>query len=104
MGRSVSIDKIVEGMILSSPQVYRFGQVLLPKGTTITSNHLRLLKTWGIERVSVEMDDDDDQLTDEYLYKQSEVEKILRMRMLWDPTNIYELDMYRAVVNTKTNQ
>ena len=66
----IAIDEIEPEMILSAPVINRYGQVLLAAGVTLTERHKTIFKTWGIQSVSVEGEDEEDpdsQLTDELL-------------------------------------
>lgn len=101
MSKLVILENIEVGMKLASPQVNRYGQVLLAKGTELNEEHLKLLKTWGIERISVEDTVKEGMLSQAYLDKKEVVERRMKLRMLWEPSNIYEVDMYRSAINSK---
>lgn len=53
----ITIDQIQEGMVVTENICGHSGQVLLGAGVELTEKHLRVLKTWGINVVSVEGDE-----------------------------------------------
>lgn len=102
MSKVVLMENIEVGMKLAAPQINRYGQVLLAKGVEINEEHLKLLKTWGVERITIEENIGESNMSQAYLDRKSKIENRLKLRMLWEPSNIYEVDMYRSVVNSKT--
>ena len=50
---SVKIKLIREGMVTATEVKDRTGRTLLASGKTITSKHLKVLKTWGIAEVNI---------------------------------------------------
>ena len=50
---SVKIKLIREGMITATEVKDRTGRILLASGKTITSKHLKVLKTWGITEINI---------------------------------------------------
>lgn len=50
---SISINKIKQGMVLSDDVLDINQKLLLTKGQTITSKHIRIFKIWGITEVNV---------------------------------------------------
>lgn len=50
----ITIDRLAPGMTLARDVVHANGRVLLESGATITTNHLRMLKAWGIGSVEIE--------------------------------------------------
>ena len=104
MSKSVKRNDIIEGMVISSDQVNRYGQVLIKKGTYLVVDHKRLLQTWGIDRINVEDNNSSNEESPHMIKKIQEVEKKLEIRMLWQPSNIYEMDMHRAVIKAKMEE
>jgi hypothetical protein len=51
---SIPIEALKTGKVLAAPVFNRAGQILLGKGVKISHRHLTILKTWGIQTVSVE--------------------------------------------------
>lgn len=49
----INIEVLKPGMTLSRNAVHLNGRVLLQAGTTLTPEHLRMLKAWGVFTVSV---------------------------------------------------
>jgi hypothetical protein len=50
---SVKIKLIREGMVTATEVKDRTGRTLLASGKTITSKHLKVLKTWGITEINI---------------------------------------------------
>jgi HD-like signal output (HDOD) protein len=55
--RVVPTDKIKSGQILAKEVRDANGRLLLPRGQTIASNHIRIFKIWGIAEVNLVGDD-----------------------------------------------
>lgn len=49
----INIEEIEPGMVLDQDAMHLNGRVLLAAGTTLTSDHLRMLKAWGVFALSV---------------------------------------------------
>ncbi len=47
-------DKVEEGMTIEKDALNPQGQLLIPRGTVLTSRHLFILETWGIEEIHIE--------------------------------------------------
>lgn len=50
---NLAVDKLTAGMVLAADVFNVNRGLLLGKGTVLTERHLRILKTWGIERVGI---------------------------------------------------
>lgn len=50
----VACDELVEGMVLARPAVSPQGQLLAPRGVTLSARHVRLFKMWGVTEVDIE--------------------------------------------------
>jgi len=50
----LKIDELKPGMILAEPVVNQSGSLLLEKDASLTKRRIWMLKTWGIDKVSVE--------------------------------------------------
>ncbi|MFZ7125423.1 MAG: hypothetical protein ACOWWM_04620 [Desulfobacterales bacterium] len=48
------IDQIQPGMVLSDPVVNREGTLLLGKGSRVSTDAIRLMKSWGIFTIAIE--------------------------------------------------
>ena len=53
MGK-VNIDSLEPGMVLAEDLYHADGRLLLTKGLTLNPNHLRVLKTWGVDGAEIE--------------------------------------------------
>jgi hypothetical protein len=49
----ISIDKAEPGMEVAADVMNVNDMLLLPQGAVLTTRHIRLLKTWGVESVSI---------------------------------------------------
>ncbi|HEX2869139.1 MAG TPA: hypothetical protein VHO03_19005 [Ignavibacteriales bacterium] len=98
MSKLVETDQIQPGMILESPVVNKFGQMLLSKGAVIESRHIGMLKTWGIPSVMVYNDQEENEKKayDPELMRKAEEELIKRMS--WQPRNPIEENLLKAAV------
>jgi hypothetical protein len=54
----VHIENLAEGMVLKRSVCDRSGRMLLPEGVTLTQQHFRILKMWGV--LEVETTDEQD--------------------------------------------
>jgi hypothetical protein len=52
----MTIADLKEGLVLAEP-VQAQGRILLAAGATLTQNHLRIFKTWGVAEAAIEGDD-----------------------------------------------
>jgi hypothetical protein len=50
----LKIDELKPGMILAEPVVNQAGSLLLEKDISLTKRRIWMLKTWGIDKVSIE--------------------------------------------------
>ena len=50
---SLKLDELKPGMILAEPVRNQFGSLLLDKDTSLTKKRIWMLKTWGVDKVSV---------------------------------------------------
>ena len=79
--KSVSIDKLEIGMVIAEDVRNAQNMLLAPAGLEVGEQHLRTFKTWGITKVKVESDGDEDEssLSPEVLAEiNSKVEHMLR--------------------------
>ncbi|NDY41294.1 DUF3391 domain-containing protein [Dissulfurirhabdus thermomarina] len=50
----ISVDELKPGMVLARSAVDRNNRVLLAAGTTLTEDHIKIFRAWGVTEVSVE--------------------------------------------------
>ena len=50
---ALSIDALKQGMVLAEPVYHQQDLLLLEKGTALTKKRIWMLKTWGIDQVSI---------------------------------------------------
>jgi len=53
MSRTISIDEIKVGMVLSDDVINPQGLVLIKKNIQLTEKHIKVLKRWGITTVTI---------------------------------------------------
>ena len=53
MSRVVEVDEIVPGSLLHEDVMNAQGMVLLKKGITLEEKHTKILKRWGVKKISV---------------------------------------------------
>ncbi len=92
MSQLIQIDDIQDGMELAEPVINKFGNVLLPAGAKLSSNHIKLLKTWKIFSLIIKTDDQDtvEEISKEILEK---AEAIMKDSISWEPINEFEKDL-----------
>ena len=49
----ISTQKLLAGMKVATPVVDPYGNILIAESEELTNKHLRLLKTWGVEEVTI---------------------------------------------------
>lgn len=59
----LATDLLECGMILRSAVCDRSGRLLLPAGSELSDNHLKIFRTWGISGADVENDSDETAVT-----------------------------------------
>lgn len=98
MIKSISVEKITNGIKLGSDVRNKYGQILLGAGMELEEKHKKIFKMWGV--VSVEIEDNkpasaiiegDNAFIEEAKYK-------LKNRLNWQPTNSIELDIYEMAL------
>ncbi|MGE5431329.1 MAG: hypothetical protein ACM3QX_09655 [Syntrophomonadaceae bacterium] len=105
MSKLVETDKIQPGMIVETPIVNKYGQMLLSRGAVIENRHIGMLKTWGIASVIIHNDKEENErkvYDPEQLVKAKEQ---LRQRMAgWTPRNSVEENLFNAAVELILNR
>lgn len=101
--RTINISEITLGMELAEAVKNRYGQMLLSAGSTITENHIKLFKTWGIQTIQISSDKEDApiELTTSLDF---ETMTILKRRLNWTPMNYHEADIFNLTVQMISNQ
>ncbi len=99
MLKNIPIENLKEGMVFSNSIINKYGQVLISAGTLFNLKHLSLFRTWGISAVSVHYANDNviDESENEELKKLA-IERLKR-RLLWEPTNKIENDIYNMAIS-----
>lgn len=101
MSKIIAIEKIEEGMILAESVVNKHGQVLIPNGMELKSNHKRIFKSWNIKFVNIKELEDENELIEisPELFKMAkrEIDELIN----WKPENELEMDLYKACITFK---
>ncbi len=93
MAKNVGCDELTEGMVLAEAVMNNYGQTLLPTGVKLDANHLRVLRTWNIASVAVQVEGENrDFVISEKVRRVAE--ERLRQRITWLPRNINEQDLF----------
>ncbi len=95
MASLVSIEELQDGMVLAEPVINNFGQTLLPSGIKLNAKHKVILKTWNIDSVYVQSDEEGTFIDISTELKQKAAKKLLD-RMSWIPEQRIEKDMFSA--------
>ena len=99
MTRLITIEEIEENMELAHPVKNKLGQVLLGSDMLLKDKHKKILKTWGIEYISIKEKGTNKRKL-EYSVKQIQDAKlILDQRFEWDPKNNFERELYEIALN-----
>ncbi len=100
MASLVSIDDIIEGMVLAEPVINNFGQTLLPQGIKLNPKHKIILKTWNVSNIYIQSDEESStfELSDELKEKAN---ALLRERMIWEPEQKIEKDLFNIAIVLK---
>ncbi len=95
---SVPLENLEPGMVLAEPVLNRWGQILLIKGGTISSRHLAVLKTWGIQMVVIQQGEDPIKapLVDQDL--QNRALARIKKRLFWQPQSPIEEEIINLAV------
>jgi hypothetical protein len=97
MSQNVLISNVEEGMVLAESLTNSFGQILMPAGTTIKQNHLRVLKTWNIRSIKVKSEENEEDIViNKELIKLAQAE--IAKRLNWLPKIEQEKELYRIGV------
>lgn len=99
MAITITIDAIEEGMVLEKAVQNKFAQVLLPIGTALNDKHIKMLKTWSIEFVEIESNNqlEKAEISDELIIEALET---IAKRLSWQPENKFEEDIFQmGVIN-----
>jgi hypothetical protein len=99
MPKLIIIEEIEEDMVLASPVRNKMGQILLGADMLLQEKHKKILKTWGIEYISIKNDGNNEWDT-EYSFDQVDDAKILLFeRLSWTPGNSYDKEIYDIALN-----
>lgn len=108
----VPVANLIPGQVLQSDVYDRNGRMIIPKETTLKDNHLKALKTWGIQTVTIYGDEQEDD-TDVYDVPdkiQNEIEKDLAKRFsqtdLMHPfiQELYKICYEHALIKASKNR
>jgi len=98
MVKLIKVDALRDGMEIALPVKNKLGQVLLGRDIRLDQKYIKILKTWGIEYVSIKagFEDGSEKLFNE---KQTEEAKLkLGKRFYWEPRNSFERELYEIAL------
>lgn len=92
MAEIVATNNVKTGMTVSEHVVNSFGQTLIAAGTDINEQHIKLLKMWNIECISIKTSDSEEleELSEEMI--KLGLERLYK-RLKWEPRNENEKDL-----------
>ena len=95
---AVPLETLEPGMILAEPVFNQFGQLLIPKGAQLSSRHVKVFKTWGIHRITVEGGESVEEIPviDEEI--QNRARDRVNKRLFWQPNNPLEEEIIHLAV------
>ena len=98
MSTRIEVEKTEPGMILAEPILTPHGQVMLPAGSELTINNIKILKNWGVRSVTIEAGEG--KATDSVLNEEIEVQAAARVRerIRWEPSHPAEKEIYEAAI------
>ncbi|MFN3194764.1 MAG: hypothetical protein ACE364_02310 [Chlorobiota bacterium] len=104
MAKEVNISDLSDNDILSKTITNKYNQVLLKKGTVIqVDSHIKILKTWGIEKVSIETDLSESNENNNIEIDEDLIEAV-KERLQWGNLNKNEQILFDLIVASKSNQ
>lgn len=103
MSKNVAVDNLIDGMILAEPLTNSFGQTLMPAGTIIKSNHIKILKTWNIRIIKIKSDENESEVKISPEIIKIAQDKLIA-RMHWKPTEeeekqLFKIGVFQAALN-----
>lgn len=104
MAKEVNISDLSDNDILSKTITNKYNQVLLKKGTVIdVDSHIKILKTWGIEKVSIETELSESNENNNIEIDEDLIEAV-KERLQWGNLNKNEQILFDLIVASKSNQ
>jgi hypothetical protein len=95
---SMLLKNLAEGMVTAEPVFNHLGQLLLDQGLSLSTRHLTVLKTWGIEKCLVEGGDPAvNPEVNEAL--RTRARERVRARLLWEPQNVWDREIIQIAVH-----
>jgi hypothetical protein len=98
MAISVPLEELETGTVLAEPVFNRFGQLLMDKGARISDRHLNVFKTWGITRVLIEGERDQEAVPVISQEIRNRAEARINKRLFWRPNNPMEEEIIHLAV------
>jgi hypothetical protein len=94
----LSLEDLVEGMVTAEPVLNHLGQLLLGQGVTLSTRHLMVLKTWGIEKCLIEggAETASPEISD---VMSTQAWECVQERLYWEPRNIWEQELVQIAVH-----
>lgn len=104
MAKEVNISELSDNDVLSKTITNKYNQVLLKKGTVLDINtHIKILKTWGIEKVSIETELTESDESDK-IEVDNDIIDAVKEKLNWGKLNNNEQILFDLIVASKTNK
>ncbi|HMK64993.1 MAG TPA: hypothetical protein VK564_04310 [Thermodesulfobacteriota bacterium] len=94
----MSLEDLAEGMVTAEPVLNHLGQLLLGQGLTLSARHLRVLKTWGIEKCLIKGGAEAVEPEISEAGRTRAWEQV-QERLLWEPRNVWEKELVHIAVH-----
>ena len=97
MAQLIILNNLVEGMVTAEPVFNHLGQLLLGKGLSLSSRHLTVLKTWGIEKCLIEGGESaaSPQINESL---RARARQHVQSRLCWESQNVWEAEIIEIAV------
>ena len=98
MSTLINVEELKPGMTLAAPIMNRYGQILLNSGVELMPKHSKIFKTWGIKVITINggSTENEEIVSDDL---KDEAKSKFENRLLWEPENPIELNLYEVSLN-----
>lgn len=95
-------------MIIAEALKNSFGQTLMPAGTLIKANHIKILRTWNIRLVKIKSDENEENIKINKEIIAIAKQKISE-RLTWEPTTteenqLIQIGVFQEAIQLSQNQ
>ena len=100
MSKTVATEELKPGMVLAKSVENRNFQTLLPGGIKLNDNYISILKKWEILSVSIMQEEEEKSEHTRASKAKGKSPAAIRLsqRLLWDPENDFENEIYKMAL------